>query len=90
MTFKNDLAQWCSNGQVQIPQPICQELGGGVARKFALCLIALTLFLGASAQQAITEYKLPGDNVYPEGVAYSSETDNFFVGSSANGAIFCG
>lgn len=59
MTFKNDLARWCSNGQVQIPQPICQEWGGGVARKFALCLIALTLFLGASAQEAITNTSFP-------------------------------
>lgn len=35
-------------------------------------------------------YTLPGDQVFPEGVAYQSSTQNFFVSSSTDGAIYKG
>jgi sugar lactone lactonase YvrE len=35
-------------------------------------------------------YALPGDEVYPEGVAYRSETGEFFVGSTTDGTVFRG
>ena len=35
-------------------------------------------------------YALPGDEVYPEGVAYRPETGEFFVGSTPDGTVFRG
>ncbi len=35
-------------------------------------------------------YTLPGNTVFPEGVAYQSSTQNFFVSSTTNGAIYKG
>jgi sugar lactone lactonase YvrE len=35
-------------------------------------------------------YVLPGEKVYPEGVAYDEGTGNFFVGSTTDGTIFRG
>ena len=35
-------------------------------------------------------YALPGDEVYPEGVAYRPETGEFFVGSTTDGTVFRG
>lgn len=47
--------------------------------------LALTQF--ATSQ---TRYTLPGDNVFPEGVAYDSAAGNLFVGSTTDGAIYRG
>jgi Cu-Zn family superoxide dismutase len=45
---------------------------------------------GAQAQEAI-RYTFPAaDTVYPEGVAYHAGNGDFFVGSTANGAIYRG
>ena len=35
-------------------------------------------------------YVLPGEEVYPEGVAYDPQTGNFFVGSDMDGTVFRG
>ncbi len=35
-------------------------------------------------------YPLPGDEVYPEGVAYQPSTGDFYVGSTSDGAVFRG
>ena len=35
-------------------------------------------------------YVLPGEQVFPEGVAYRSDTGDFYVGSTADGTVFRG
>jgi sugar lactone lactonase YvrE len=35
-------------------------------------------------------YVLPGGQVFPEGIAYQSETGDFYVGSTADGSVFRG
>ena len=35
-------------------------------------------------------YVLPGEQVFPEGVAYQSETGDFYVGSTTDGTVFAG
>jgi len=35
-------------------------------------------------------YALPGNEVYPEGVAYRPDTGEFFVGSTTDGTVFRG
>ncbi|MBA2374698.1 MAG: hypothetical protein H0V75_00975, partial [Rubrobacter sp.] len=35
-------------------------------------------------------YTIPGEEVFPEGVAYDEETGDFFVGSTTDGTIFRG
>lgn len=37
-----------------------------------------------------SSYALPGDNVFPEGVAYQKETPFFYVSSTSDGTIFRG
>lgn len=72
-------------------------------RRLLLCSAALlaTVALPAAApavraQQATpvpsgaTVFELPGDNVFPEGVAYDPDTNSFFVGSTTDGTIFQG
>jgi sugar lactone lactonase YvrE len=46
--------------------------------------------LGAEARAAVERYVLPGDAVYPEGVAYRPSTGDFFVSSTGDGTIFRG
>ena len=41
------------------------------------------------AQEADT-YTLPGDAVFPEGIAYDAASGDFFVGSTSNGAVYRG
>ncbi len=64
---------------------------------FAL-IFGLSLLIGSvgavsasrPAQTAPEQYTLPGDAVYPEGIAYDRETRSFFVGSSSDGTIYRG
>jgi hypothetical protein len=35
-------------------------------------------------------YVLPGEQVFPEGVAYQSDTGDFYVGSTTDGTVFRG
>jgi Cu-Zn family superoxide dismutase len=44
----------------------------------------------ASPVAGATVFELPGDEVYPEGVAYDPSTNLFYVGSTTNGALFQG
>lgn len=39
---------------------------------------------------AVVEYEIPGDAVYPEGVAYDSVSNSFFTDSTGDGSIFQG
>ncbi len=61
--------------------------------KLALAIAATVALMSgiASAQTASAQtFPLPGDEVYPEGVAYQPATGDFFVGSTGNGAVFRG
>jgi Cu-Zn family superoxide dismutase len=42
------------------------------------------------AQTTPDQYTLPGNAVYPEGIAYDRETRSFYVGSTTDGTIFRG
>lgn len=52
--------------------------------------LALSLAFGgtAGAQEEAAVYPLPGDQVFPEGIALEEATGDFFVGSTTDGAIF--
>jgi sugar lactone lactonase YvrE len=46
--------------------------------------------LGAEVRATPERYVLPGDAVFPEGVAYRPSTSSFFVSSTGDGTIFRG
>jgi sugar lactone lactonase YvrE len=43
-----------------------------------------------SDQPSAQTYALPGEQVFPEGVALNEATGNFFVGSTTDGTVFRG
>jgi sugar lactone lactonase YvrE len=56
-------------------------------------VFALTAAIFASSAGSAprpSSYALPGDAVFPEGVAFQKETGNFFVGSTTDGTVFRG
>ena len=59
---------------------------------FAVVVSLITLdFASTQAQVAsFDRYILPGETVFPEGIAYQHTTDNFFVSSTTDGTIFRG
>jgi sugar lactone lactonase YvrE len=46
--------------------------------------------LGAEVRSGSTRFVLPGNTVFPEGVAYQPSTGAYFVGSTTDGTIFRG
>lgn len=67
--------------------------------RFILLLVAVVVslvtfdFASAQTQAKVVRpdrYILPGDAVFPEGIAYQPTTDNFFVSSTTDGTIFRG
>ena len=62
------------------------------SRMKAVLALSLVLSLGlggaASAQEEASVYPLPGDEVFPEGIALDEATGDFFVGSTTDGTIF--
>ena len=42
------------------------------------------------AASGTERYMLPGEEVFPEGVAYQSDTGDFYVSSTTDGTIFRG
>lgn len=56
--------------------------------RLAYCLVMMALFVSGAAQESIGELALPGEDVYPEGIAYSESQEMLFVGSSSDGTIF--
>jgi sugar lactone lactonase YvrE len=46
--------------------------------------------LGAEVREGTRRYTLPGNAVFPEGVAYQPATGNYFVSSTTDGTIFRG
>jgi alcohol dehydrogenase (cytochrome c) len=75
------------------PWPSKEEVGYGMLRRSVCCLgIVAFLFLAAAQENAgasISELVLPGENVFPEGIALAPD-GRIFVGSSADGTIFAG
>lgn len=55
----------------------------------ALSLLVLTAG-AATAAQPPGRYIVPGDNVFPEGIAVQASSGDFFVGSTTSGAIYRG
>lgn len=57
----------------------------------AATALALWLLLAAAAAQIGPDlYELPGERVFPEGIAYQASAGAFFVGSTSDGTIFRG
>ncbi|WP_207955740.1 SMP-30/gluconolactonase/LRE family protein [Rubrobacter marinus] len=58
----------------------------------AVLALSLVLSLGAGgaalAHEEATVYPLPGEEVFPEGIALDAATGDFFVGSTTDGTIF--
>ena len=52
--------------------------------------MSLALVLAAVAAALPTQYTIPGDNVFPEGVSLRPGTDQFFVSSTGTGTIYRG
>lgn len=62
-------------------------------RAFVACALLLGLMLsstGALLAAAPTAYTLPGEAVFPEGIAFKKTTSEFFVSSTTDGTIFRG
>lgn len=56
-----------------------------------VALAAAAIFItAAGASPRPTSYTLPGDRVFPEGVAYERETGFFYVTSTEDGTVFRG
>jgi sugar lactone lactonase YvrE len=55
-----------------------------------LGLINISLITLAQTDSLPSTYELPGESVYPEGIAYDEENNAFFVGSANDGTIFRG
>lgn len=62
----------------------------GVVTLALLALLAPTATASQRGAAFPEEYILPGDAVYPEGIAYQPSTQNFFVSSTTDGTIFRG
>jgi sugar lactone lactonase YvrE len=56
----------------------------------ALAALAVAAPAVAAAAAPPAAYTLPGDRVFPEGVAVQPSTGRFFVGSTTDGAVFRG
>ena len=67
------------------------EPAGGGTSQGATDAMGTTSAMGTTGASANTwTYELPGDQVYPEGVAYQQSSGDFFVSSTSDGAIFRG
>jgi sugar lactone lactonase YvrE len=55
-----------------------------------LLVLVASGFGTALASERPSLYTIPGQFVFPEGIAYQQGTDNFFVSSAANGTIYRG
>jgi Cu-Zn family superoxide dismutase len=56
----------------------------------ALTVLGLTAGLAAAGVGRPAEYTIPGDRVFPEGIATEPRSRAFFVGSTTDGTIFRG
>ena len=66
-----------------------------MTKRWMLALVAILLSAGlyampASATPRPSQYILPGDQVFPEGIAFQESTGYFYVSSTTDGTIFRG
>jgi sugar lactone lactonase YvrE len=61
-----------------------------MVRGLAIASSALALGWAAQAGADVTIYEMPGDEVYPEGIAYDPQSGDFYVGSTTDGTVFRG
>ena len=57
---------------------------------FFFALACAALCLTVQGQPAASLYTMPGNDVFPEGVALDAETGDFYVGSTRDGAVYRG
>jgi sugar lactone lactonase YvrE len=57
---------------------------------FAALATAVLFASAAGSTPRPDSYVLPGDQVFPEGIAYDEGTGNFYVGSTTDGTVFRG
>lgn len=55
--------------------------------KILYMVLLLALSLAVTFAQEASTYELPGDSVFPEGIAYDDTSGSFFVGSATLGTI---
>ena len=53
-------------------------------------VLALFFLATLALAQAPTSFELPGDAVFPEGVAFDEANDQFYVGSTTDGTVYRG
>ncbi|MBF6297869.1 superoxide dismutase [Nocardia amamiensis] len=68
-----------------LPRRIVSTLAAGIA---STALAACGTGDDAPATHVHTAYELPGDRVYPEGIALDARTGDSYVGSYATGAVY--
>jgi Cu-Zn family superoxide dismutase len=56
----------------------------------AVLLSAAIAAASAGSTPRPSSYALPGDNVFPEGIAFQERTGHFFAGSTGDGTVFRG
>ena len=61
-------------------------------KTIGIYVLLLSLLIAYSTEERAAPgtvlYTLPGQTVYPEGIAYDPQTSNFFVGSTDDGTIY--
>lgn len=67
-----------------------ERTGDKVLRRTLIFIIATMVGAFAAAQGATERFELPGEDVYPEGIAYGAGSGAFYTGSSTDGTIFRG
>ncbi len=60
------------------------------ALAMALPVLALASTAQAEAEEEATVYEIPGETVFPEGIAYDPDSGHFYVGATDDGTIFRG
>ena len=59
-------------------------------RRSVFVLACAALCLLAQGQPAVTSYTMPGNNVFPESIAFDAETLNFYVSNTEDGTVYRG
>jgi Cu-Zn family superoxide dismutase len=72
-------------------------MNSGIWRKLVPGIVVLALALsacggGEAGQETanLGSYTLPGEQVFPEGIAYQAQSGDFFVGSTTDGTVYRG
>jgi len=94
------LAHWVRQEDSEVK---CLSFGGRVSTAILTSSLALGLLPALTAAQAtpeaspaavsastVSEFALPGDQVFPEGVAYDMAMGEFYIGSTTDGTIYRG